>query len=423
VVRISLILGVAVLLSIGLISGISYYEIVRTTEENSNIRIDRAAKTAAAVIRYGTDLAIDPVSDEAGKPQVLTLTPLYDGPPDLSSNALFDELVLAIGKSNQGAANIFSYSEKTGLFDRIATTFRKPDGGMPPPFSIKPGHSAYANLVSKVPFIGNVPVQGRLRLAYLMPIVDGNSALKGAAAVDVGWADDLTVAQNRLSVRLFTAAALVLFAVIVVGGILLRHQMMPLRRLAAAAHRLASGEPQAIFPCADRPDEIGDLAHGLARVTELQERLHKLAYVDPVTTGGNRTKYFADIADALERAAVGDKKTALIQLDFIGFAKINDTFGQKAGNRVLMQTYTHLRRLLGESAKSRAFQPMTFVFFSRSMKVVSFLLTLQPVSLTSCLCPSNWTKVKSGSIRSLASRFCPKMPTMWKLHTGWPGLL
>ncbi len=351
VVRISLILGVAVLLSIGLVSGISYFEIARTTKENSTIRIDRAAKTAAAVIRYGTDRAIDPTSDENGKPQVLTLTALYNGPADLRPNALFDELVLAIGKSNQGAANIFSYSEKTGLFDRIATTFRKPDGSMPPPFAIKPGHPAYSNLVNGVPFIGNVPVQGRLRLAYLMPIVDGDRALKGAAAVDVGWADDLTVAQNRLSARLFTAAAVVLFAVMLVGGILLRHQMMPLRRLAAAAHRLASGEPQASFPCADRPDEIGDLAHGLARVTELQERLHKLAYVDPVTTGGNRTKYFADLADALERAAVDDKKTALIQLDFIGFAKINDTFGQKAGNRVLMQTYTRLRRLLGESAK------------------------------------------------------------------------
>ena len=156
-VRISLILGVAVLLSIGLVSGISYFEITRTTEENSTIRIDRAAKTAAAVIRYGTDRAIDPTSDQNGKPQVLTLTALYNGPPDLRPNALFDELVLAIGKSNQGAANIFSYSEKTGLFDRIATTFRKPDGSMPPPFAIKPGHPAYSNLVNGVPFIGERP--------------------------------------------------------------------------------------------------------------------------------------------------------------------------------------------------------------------------------------------------------------------------
>jgi hypothetical protein len=60
VVRISLILGVAVLLSIGLVSGISYFEIARTTKENSTIRIDRAAKTAAAVIRYGTDRASRP---------------------------------------------------------------------------------------------------------------------------------------------------------------------------------------------------------------------------------------------------------------------------------------------------------------------------------------------------------------------------
>ncbi|WP_209010670.1 EAL domain-containing protein [Labrenzia sp. PHM005] len=342
---------VAVLFGIGLVSGISYIEIARSAEENANIRIDRAARAAAAILCYGTDTAIEPVIGKDKRPLALRYSPAQSAPPVIRANPKFDELVLAIGNTNQGAANIFSFSEETGEFDRIATTFRKPDGSMPPAFAIRPGHPAYENLASGQPFSGNVPVQGRLRLAYLMPILNASGGILGAAAVDVGWADDLTLAEQRLQSRVFTAAVLILAVIVLAGGLLLQNQLTPLRRLASAAHRLASGVPQGSVPYAERPDEIGDLAHGLARVTDLQEKLQKLAYVDPVTTAGNRTRYFADLKAALESATADNKMSALFHLDFIGFSKINDAFGQHVGNRVLMQTYARLSCLLGHTAR------------------------------------------------------------------------
>lgn len=351
VVRISLILVVAVLLSIGLVSGLSYVEIARSAEENANIRIDRAARAAALILCYGTDTRIDPIIGPDGRPQALSYSPAGNSPAQLQPSPLYDRLVLAIGNANQGAANIFRFSQETGFFDRIATTFRKPDGSMPPAFALKPDHPAYENLASGQSFSGNVPVQGRLRLAYLMPILTASGSVIGAAAVDVGWVDDLTLAEQRLQTRLFTAAAMILAAVVLAGGLVLKNQLTPLRRLAAAAHLLASGAPQNKVPYVDRRDEIGDLAHGLARVTDLQEKLQKLAYVDPVTTAGNRTRYFADLNEALNSAISDAKPSALIHLDFIGFSKINDVFGQHVGNRVLMQTFARLSCLLGRTAR------------------------------------------------------------------------
>lgn len=349
--RISLIMAVAVLFGIGLVSGLSYIEIAKTTKENATIRIDRAARAAAVIICYGTDTSMDPILGADGRPLALRYTPPAGTPPVLVAEPLYDQILSAIGSANQGAANIFSYKTDTAAFDRIATTFRKPDGSLPPPFAIREGHPAYANLTAGQPFTGNVPVQGRLRLAYLMPVLDPSGHIIGAVAVDVGWADDLTLAKERLSQRVFSATGLILLLVMGIGGVLLQNQLTPVRRLAATAHRLASGAPQDSVPYVDWPDEIGDLAHGLARVTDLQEKLQKLAYVDPVTTAGNRTRYFTDLTAALEAAATEDQTTALFHLDFIGFAKINDTFGHRVGNQVLMQTYARLSGLFGQKGR------------------------------------------------------------------------
>ncbi|MEZ5372463.1 MAG: Cache 3/Cache 2 fusion domain-containing protein [Microthrixaceae bacterium] len=56
---------------------------------------------------------------------------------------------------------------------------------------ISDGHPAYADLTTGAPHVGEVPVMGRLRLAYLTPVVNDVGDVVGAVAVDVGWVDDL----------------------------------------------------------------------------------------------------------------------------------------------------------------------------------------------------------------------------------------
>ncbi|MDN3719708.1 diguanylate cyclase [Roseibium salinum] len=124
-----------------------------------------------------------------------------------------------------------------------------------------------------------------------------------------------------------------------------------MRKLAETAEDLAGGRQPKNVPYTERQDEIGDLAHGLERVTDLQDKLHKLAYTDPVTTAGNRARYFLDLSNTLKQAETGSNCASLIHIDFNGFAKVNDTFGHQVGNRVLLQAYVRLANVFGPRAK------------------------------------------------------------------------
>jgi diguanylate cyclase (GGDEF)-like protein len=339
-----------VLCSIGLISGLAYHELSRTTQENATIRLDRAAHAAASILRYGTNERLLPEFAGTGAPALIRVS---EATADelLQPGEKLKVLVETIGKTNQGAANLFRWSATTKTFKEFATTLPGPEGQSPPAVTIDEGHPAFASLSAGQPYSGNVPVQGKFRLAYLTPIVTEGGKVAGALAVDVGWVDDLSLAENRLKSRITSAAIIILIAVLLIGGLLLHFELRPLRRLAKAADDLAAGLQPKRIPFTDRRDEIGDLAHGLEKVTDLQDKLHKLAYTDPVTTAGNRSRYFFDLSQALKRARTGNFSASLIHLDFNGFAKVNDTFGQQVGNRVLLQAYARLANIFGPSAQ------------------------------------------------------------------------
>ena len=70
---------------------------------------------------------------------------------------------------------------------------------------------------------------------------------------------------------------------------------------------------------------------------ETSEKLRKLAFVDPVTGGRNRTSFDLDAGEAIEAAAPG--AYALVSLDVQKFKVINDQFGIEGGDRVLARLY------------------------------------------------------------------------------------
>lgn len=151
--------------------------------------------------------------------------------------------------------------------------------------------------------------------------------------------------------KFIAASILIIAVVLLIGTLLLRMELLPLRRLAKTADELAAGVQPISVPYCNRSGEIGDLANGLEKVTELQDKLHKLAYTDPVTTAGNRTRYFADLTGTLKEIRMRAQGASLLHLDFKGFAKINDTFGQQVGNRVLLQAYARIANIFGSRAR------------------------------------------------------------------------
>lgn len=321
---------------------LGYSRIDQVTARDASIRIDRAARAAASITSFAfqNTLAVKRFPD--GRPQSIHIV---DGSAAtvLQPNRDYEAYVLEIASINKGAANVFRWNSATKAFDRFATTFRKPDGTMAPAVSLGSAHPAYGALAEGRTFVGEVPVQGRMRLAYLTPIFDVTADLAGALAVDVGWVDDLYVAREELRGQILFWTSLILVLVASAGVIVMYFEMRPLRSMSRFAHDIASGTDAGTVPYLERSDEIGKLAHGLARVVELQDNLETLAYFDPLTGIANRPRFLADLETVVSASLKGETKASLMMIDLDHFKETNDAYGHAAGDALLKVVTERIR--------------------------------------------------------------------------------
>ena len=344
--RLVIIVSVTILIT----ATLGYAKLYQVTATNSSIRIDRAARAATALFTEQLDAEFVAVQDQDGKPQAIRLK----GPTADTALAFRDEhdaLLKEIGSINQGAANLFRLNPETKAFDRFATTFRKPDGSMPPPMSIGKGHPAYDNLINNRPHLGEVPVMGRMRLAYLTPIQAATGSIAGALAVDVGWVDDLVSARNELRTQIIVAAVLIVILVALFGAFSMSRDLRPLRELAGYAEDIAAEIHSGDVPYKNRHDEIGALAQGLQRVVILKSRLAHLAYSDTLTGLSNRGRYLSDLDKAMSESLSGKRKWTLLHLDIDNFKHINDVYGQTTGDGLLKAVASKMTEIVGNHAQ------------------------------------------------------------------------
>ncbi|MEN0087319.1 MAG: EAL domain-containing protein, partial [Pseudomonadota bacterium] len=199
--------------------------------------------------------------------------------------------------------------------------------------------------------VGEVPVMGRMRLAYLTPIQSQDGNISGALAVDVGWADDLTTARDELKTTILVTSGLLLLIALGLGLGVVSSALAPLRKLATFANDVAAGANTGPVPYTHKKDEIGALAQGLSRVVDLQTELRTLAYSDTLTGLDNRTKYLLDLAEVVSESLAGSRKWVLAHIDLDNFKDTNDAYGQRAGDDLLKCVGTMIKRTVGEDAK------------------------------------------------------------------------
>ncbi|KAF0227367.1 MAG: diguanylate [Beijerinckiaceae bacterium] len=330
---------------IALMAALSYEDLKKYTVENSLMRIERAAKAAASLTEAHFPESFLVERKEKDLPTLIRLK----GAESLVSRAepsALDRLVKEIGRINNGAANVFAWNAATQAFDRFATTFRRPDGSMPPAFSIGAGHPAYESIRDSKVFMGDVPVMGRMRYAYLTPIVFSGGELAGVLAIDVGWSDDLVTGQERLKERIFLASLLIVAITITIGGLLHWRMLAPIPALARVAHRIGAGEQGVSVPGRGRGDEVGHLAEGLERTNQLYQELEILAFSDPLTGLGNRAHLRRELKRTFARES-WTQVSALILINIDQFRGINEGFGASIGDRLLIEIGDRLKAFSG----------------------------------------------------------------------------
>lgn len=321
-------------LSLGSLALLGLTQVRGINAENTSIRVDRAGRTAVALVGERVEGA-QIVLDNDGSPQSIAVDQSHLEPAE-SWDALLD----TIGGINEGAANLFRLDPTTQSFDRLSTTFRTPEGqrvggsdvelGL-----ISVGHPAFESIMAGTPFVGQVPVNGRLRLAYLTPINDEGGNVAGILAVDVGWVDDLERINHETSDRALLLTSLLVVIVGIIGVLVMFLAFRPLHRLTLVAHALgsAAGAGDGPIELTSRRDEIGYLAKGLAKVAELQKTLEHHAYNDSLTKIPNRAALMRELERRYLDVDAGPFALMIVDLD--GFKKVNDGLGHQAGDELL----------------------------------------------------------------------------------------
>ena len=91
----------------------------------------------------------------------------------------------------------------------------------------------------------------------------------------------------------------------------------------------------------------GDVSFALEHIAQ-EERLHYLAYHDPLTGLANRTLLSDRLEQAIRGAKHNGKQIALLFGDVKGFRQINESFGRDAGDAILRELAGRLRQLSPE---------------------------------------------------------------------------
>jgi diguanylate cyclase (GGDEF)-like protein len=181
-----------------------------------------------------------------------------------------------------------------------------------------------------------------------------------------GMLDD--IGTRYLSwITLLLCSLLALF--VVVGVVLQRALVRPIRRLSEAASDIEAGRFATALPPTERTDEVGALVNAFSRMSDSIVRhdrdMRRMAYTDALTGLSNRLAFRETLDHRLMELRGVGRQLALLFADIDDFKRVNDTLGHDVGDEVLVQCANRIResvgRLAGGSAQLARFGGDEFV--------------------------------------------------------------
>lgn len=214
---------------------------------------------------------------------------------------------------------------------------------------------AYAVQPLDVGFLRELSLVAGARVTLLAGGVAAEAHHAGSAVVD-GTTVPLAVlapvagARPVLPMRGALVAAVALTAVVVAGwsswwlaGTVTR----PLLVLVSAVQRVANGDLSVRSRLAG-PDETGRLGRGLDHLISAMQETVRLSVTDPLTGLGNVRQLEDCLHREVERASRFGHMLGVLVLDLDRFKAVNDTFGHRAGDDVLVELAVRVRGLVRE---------------------------------------------------------------------------
>ena len=195
----------------------------------------------------------------------------------------------------------------------------------------------------------------------------GREVLVGVGFLDrIGWFNvtvmdvDVIIDRNLFAPMGALIAAILLAAAVLMTALFKRYVLNRLERVEAAVTQVQAGD-FAVMPSERGNDEIARLAHKFremaqavgdntgrleAMVAERTRELERLARHDPLTSVLNRRGF--DLAWEQLRRRIGEAATCgVVIIDLDRFKEINDEYGHRAGDEVLVACVQRMLSVLG----------------------------------------------------------------------------
>jgi diguanylate cyclase (GGDEF)-like protein len=146
---------------------------------------------------------------------------------------------------------------------------------------------------------------------------------------------------------LLVAAGVAVLASALLGVWLADVATRPLRRLLVTAERASEGDLSA-RTAVDGRDETGRLGRRLDDLIVALQEVQRLSTTDALTGLGNRRHLVEALHREIERASRFRRSLGVIAIDLDHFKMINDRFGHRAGDGVLVEFAARVRRVIRE---------------------------------------------------------------------------
>lgn len=107
--------------------------------------------------------------------------------------------------------------------------------------------------------------------------------------------------------------------------------------------------------------------------------IERNAYVDPITNGSTKAKFYVDVVDLIKKNP--PRTYSLISIDLHKFSIINDSFGSKSGDEVLAFVYKCINKFLREDEEVSRISADTFNVLKKSTDINEINKFLNDISV------------------------------------------
>ena len=209
-------------------------------------------------------------------------------------------------------------------------------------------------------YVGFAQINGEECFISAVPILTPSGEILGSLISSIGKKSDLYATYDAMLKKSSIIFVLILLVTLALVTMFMRRLFRPVPLLINSLTRIAHEETDCITPYLDQDDEIGHLAGAieklrvamkergyLQRMHEMSQKMEHMAHHDSLTGLPNRVSFGQALDKRVSEIHQDEKPFNLLLIDLDNFKPVNDTFGHKAGDELLISVAQRLQLLLG----------------------------------------------------------------------------